>query len=174
MAVWLWHWNQSPIIPMKASRRVKAEKSTSSLVNPWRFCSLLSSIAMACCIMNSCHKVVWSIRNTTLKLCAYCAMQFIRNAQNCGETYHGFCTMITHQLTQRCFLLEFLGKNRNHGSTTGFGPRWLFPLPKTEDTAERKVFRYDWEDKRNIETGAVGNTKRPVSEVFWGLEKTLA
>ena len=36
----------------------------------WRFCSLFSSIAMVWCIMNSCHMVVRSIRNTTLKLCA--------------------------------------------------------------------------------------------------------
>ena len=31
-----------------------------------------------------------------------------------------------------------------------------------------------WGDKRNIETGAVGDTKQWVSEVFGGLEKTLA
>ena len=37
------------------------------------------SIAIAWCIMNSCHKVVWSIRNTTLKLCTDCAKQFVRN-----------------------------------------------------------------------------------------------
>ena len=147
MTVWLWHWNQSPIVPMETSRRSKTEKSTSSSVKcegfvhsflglqwrgdhefliqcrtvyylevmrplheairqkrtelwknqsyilhhdnatahtsmlgrtflaknikfgqMWRFCSLLSSIAMPWCIMNSCHEIVRSIRNTTLKL----------------------------------------------------------------------------------------------------------
>ena len=62
----------------------------------WKFCSLFSSIGMAWCIMNSCHKVVRSIRNTILKLCAECAKQFVRNAQNYGKSNHGFCTMITH------------------------------------------------------------------------------
>ena len=32
MGVWLWHWNQSPINPIEASRRGKTEKSTSSSV----------------------------------------------------------------------------------------------------------------------------------------------
>ena len=32
MGEWLWHWNQSPIILMEASRRSKTEKSTSSSV----------------------------------------------------------------------------------------------------------------------------------------------
>ena len=41
-------------------------------------------------IMNSCHKVVWLIGNTTLKLCADCAKQFVRNAQNCGKTNYGW------------------------------------------------------------------------------------
>ena len=63
----------------------------------WEFCSLFSSIEMAWCIMNSCHNVVLSIRNTTLELWADYAKQFVGNAQNCGETSHGFCTMIRHQ-----------------------------------------------------------------------------
>ena len=48
------------------------------------------SCTMESCIMNSCHKVVRSISNTTLKLCA---KQFLRNAQNCGKTKHRVCTM---------------------------------------------------------------------------------
>ena len=66
----------------------------------WRFCSLFSSIAMGWCIMNFCKKVVRSIRYTALKFCADCAKQFVRNAQNCGKTSHGFCTIITHQLRE--------------------------------------------------------------------------
>ena len=47
------------------------------------------------------RKVVRSIRNTTLKLCADCVKQCVRNAQNSGKTYHGFCTLITQQLIHR-------------------------------------------------------------------------
>ena len=45
-----------------------------------RFYSLFSSIGMAWSIMSSCHKVVRSIRNTTLKLCGDRAKQFVRHA----------------------------------------------------------------------------------------------
>ena len=45
------------------------------------------------------------------------------------------------------------------------GPRWLFPLAKTEGTDWRKSFCYDWGDKRKIQTGAVGDTKKCVSEM---------
>ena len=47
-----------------------------------RFCTQFSSIAIALCIRNSCHKIVRSIRNTTLKLWADCAKEFMKNAQN--------------------------------------------------------------------------------------------
>ena len=69
--------------------------------------SLFSSIAMAWCIMDSCHKVIRSIRNTTLKLYADCEKQSVRNAHNCGKTNHGFCTMITHQLTHRYLYVSY-------------------------------------------------------------------
>ena len=39
-------------------------------------------------------KVVLSIRNTTLKLCADCAKQLVRNSQNCEKTNNGICTKI--------------------------------------------------------------------------------
>ena len=70
---------------------------------------------------------------------------------------------------------EFLAKNK-----TVIMPQplysldWLFPLPKTKVSDERKAFCYDWRDKRKIETEAVGDIKKRVSEVFLGLEKTLA
>ena len=57
---------------------------------------------------------------------------------------------------------------------TKLGSRWIFPFPKTEDTDERKAFCYDCGDQRKIETGAVGDAKKHVAEVFRGLEKTLA
>ena len=60
--------------------------------------------------MNSSHKIVRSIWNTTLKLCADYAKQFVRNTQNCGKINYGFCTMITHQLTDWCLCLSFWPK----------------------------------------------------------------
>ena len=62
-------------------------------------------------IMNSCHNVIRSIRNTALKFCGECAMQFVRNAKNCAETNHIFCTMKTDQLLHR-YLCEYLDKNQ--------------------------------------------------------------
>ena len=50
------------------------------------------------------------------------------------------------------------------------GIRWLYPLSKTEDADERKAFCYDWGDKGKIVTGAVGDMKKHVSEVFRVLE----
>ena len=40
-----------------------------------------SKIAMPWRMMNFCHKVVWSIRNTILNLCTDCAKQFVVSAQ---------------------------------------------------------------------------------------------
>ena len=68
---------------------------------------------------------------------------------------------------------EFLAKNETViMSQIPYSPElapWLFPLPKTEDTDERKAFCYNWGDKRKIETGAVGDAKMRFSEVFQGL-----
>ena len=132
-------WRYGYDIETKAHGNTKKSQDWKKHVNfgqMWRFCSLFSSIAMAWCD----HKVVRSIRNTTLKLSADCPKQFVRNAQNCGKTNHWLCTMITHQLTHRCLCLSFWQKqDRNYVSTTiftGLYSRWLFPLPKTEDTDE--------------------------------------
>ena len=65
---------------------------------------------------------------------------------------------------------EFLAKKK----TIITDNRWLFPLSKTKDTDERKVFCYDWGNKRKIERGVVGDTKKRLSEGFRELEKTLA
>ena len=51
-------WNQSSIIAMETSRRAKTEKKLQVRSN------VFFSIAVAWCIMNSCHKVVRSIRIT--------------------------------------------------------------------------------------------------------------
>ena len=46
-------------------------------------------------------------------------------------------------------------------------------LSKTEDTDEIKASCYDWGDKRKMETGAIGHTKKRVLIMFWRLEKKL-
>ena len=151
----------------------KTEKNHVKFGQMWRFCSLFSSIVMAWWIISSCPKVVRSIRNTTFKLCADCTKQFARNAQNYGKTKHGFGIIVTHQLTHRCLCMSFWPKkNRRHASTivfTGLGNRWPFSIPKTEDTDERQAFFYDWEDKREIESAAVGAFQKGFEDwkTFW-------
>ena len=93
-------------------KRPRPKKASFKFVQMWRFCLLFSSIAMAWCIMNSCNKVVRSIRHTTLKLWTDCAKQFVRNTQNCRKTNYGFCTMITHQAHTLMLVREFLFKNK--------------------------------------------------------------
>ena len=104
------------------------------------------------------------IRNIMLNLGADCAKQFVRNVKNCGKTNHGFCanSHIEHIM------------NNSHASTTvfiGLGLSWPFPRLKIEATDERKACCYDWEDKSKIEIGAIGDTKRRVSEVIRGFGK---
>ena len=113
MGIGVWHWSQSWIIPMEAYRRAKTEKKHLKCGQMWRFCSLFFSIAMAWCIMNYCHKVVRSIRNTTLKLYVGCVKQCVRNAQNCGKMNQwilphnnapAYISMLVH---------KFLAKNKS-------------------------------------------------------------
>ena len=121
----------------------------------WRFCSLFSSIVMAWCSCILATRSYGSIRNTTLKLYTDCAMQFVRKAQYYGKTNHG-------------------KKNHNQPPSSyspDLAPADFFLYPKTEDTHGRKAFYYDWGDKIIIETGAVGDTEKRVSEVFRGVEK---
>ena len=89
--VWLWHWNQSPIIPIKA-RQIQV------------------NVKVLLTVCFNCHKIVRSIRNTTLKLCTDCSKQFVRNAQNCEKTNHEFCIMTTDQLTHWYLCVSFWPK----------------------------------------------------------------
>ena len=150
MGVWLWHCNQSPFIRQK---HVKFGQM-------WRFCSLFSSIAMAWCIMNSCHKIVRSIQPWR---------QSLGIRQKRTELWKNQSWILHHDNASVYTSMFVHEQNCNHASTTvftGLGPRWPFPLAKTEDTDKRKAFCYDWEDKRKIQTGAVGVTKKRVTEVF--------
>ena len=115
-----------PNHPYGSVQKSKDQKTHVKWGQIWRFCSLFSSLAMARCIMNSSHIVVRSVKNTTLKLCADCLKQFVRNAQNRGETSHRFCNMIMYQFTYRCLCVSFWHKkkqNRNHASITFFFPK---------------------------------------------------
>ena len=154
---------------MEASRRGKIEKKHFKFGQMWRFCSLFSLIAMACCIMNSWHKVVRSIRNTTLKLWADCAKQFVRNAQNCRKA-QGFCTMKhTSSHIVSCAWVFGQKQNRYHASTnifTGLGHRF----PKLKTPMKGKHFATIKEVKENRNRSCWRYQK----EVFLGLEKTLA
>ena len=55
---------------------------------------------------------------------------------------------------------EFFAKNKTvimnqPPYSSDLAPADFFPLPKTEDTDERKQFCYDGRDKRKIETGVI-------------------
>ena len=56
------------------------------------------------------QEIVWWIRNTTLKF-------WTNWASNSLETHrivdHGFCNMITHQVTHRCLCVSFLLKTKS-------------------------------------------------------------
>ena len=156
---------------LKASRRAKTEKNTTSSVK----CEspLLSSIVMAWCIINTCHNEYYlEVMHRLCKAIRQKRTEVWKNQS--WILHHGKAPAHTLMLVR-----ESLAKNKTlimpqPPYSPDFGPRWLFPLPKTEDTDERKAFCCDWEDKRKIETGAVGDTRKRVSEVFRGLEKSLA
>ena len=143
--------NQSPIISMETSRRAKTEWITLSSIKCHAFAHCSSSIVMAWCMMNSWHKFAWSIGNSSSKSSGKIEL------------------WIMHQLTYQCLCLSFLPKkkNRNHASTTvftGLVPCWLFSLPRTTDTDERKTFCYDWGGKEKIESEKA--SFRSVASVF--------
>ena len=106
--VWLRHWND---IKWQSSEESRPKKHL-KFGRMWRFCLLVSSITITWCIINSCHKVVSSIRNTTLKLRADCPKQFVRNEQNFGKTNYGFFIIIMNQLTHRCLSMSFWPKKK--------------------------------------------------------------
>ena len=53
---------------------------------------------------------------------------------------------------------------------------WLYgyDIATKAQLSQWKAFCNDWGNKRKIEAAAVGDTEKPVSEVFRVLEKTLA
>ena len=82
IGVWQWYWNQSPIIPMEASRRAKTEKSTSS----WG-----SNVKVLLTVFFECNGVVHhEFLPQVPKVNKKCYFElmwqlsaFVRNAQNC-------------------------------------------------------------------------------------------
>ena len=101
-----------PNHPNGSAQKSQDRKKKVKFVEMGRFSSLFSSIELVWWIMKSCHKIVRSIRNTNLKLWADCEKQYVRNTQNSGKTNHGFYTMITCQLTDRCLCLSFWPKTK--------------------------------------------------------------
>ena len=75
----------------------------------------------------------------TVKLCADCAKQFVRNAQNCGNLNHGFCKMIKHQLTHRCLCKSktVIMSQLPHSLDLSPANFFLFPKLKTQMKGKR-------------------------------------
>ena len=98
--------------------------------------------------MNSCHNIVRSIQNTTLK-----RPELLKNQS--WILHHDNTQAHTSMLVRK-----FLAENKTV----------IMPQPPySPDLAPADFFLYP-----KIETGAVGDTKKRFSEVFRGLEKTLA
>ena len=51
-----------------------------------------------------------------MKLCADCAKQIVRNAQNCGKTNHLFSTIVTHRYRTSLLVRVFVEKNKTVNS----------------------------------------------------------
>ena len=81
------------------------------------------------------------------------------------------------------FVRDFFGQkqNSNHASTdpdlfkkvTAGDESWMhgYKIETKAQSSKWESFCYDWRDNRKIETGAVGDNKKGVFEVFRGLEK---
>ena len=107
---WLWHMVKLPWTLSLATLARQDRKKRAKFGRMWRFCLQFSSIAVAWCIMSSCHRIERSIRNITCKLCAICEKQSARNARICGKTKIAFCTTITPLLIHRCLCANFWPK----------------------------------------------------------------
>ena len=68
---------------------------------------------------------------------------------------------------------KFLAKNKTviMSQLPFLVPADFFLFPKLKTPIKGNRFATFWGDKRKIETGAVGDTKKSVSEGFRGLEK---
>ena len=79
-----------------------------------------------------------------------------------GRTvFHGFCIMITHQLSHRCLWVSFWPRTQPPHSPDLASADFFFWRHRWME-----AFCHDWGDKRKIRTTAVGDTKKRVSECF--------
>ena len=111
-------------------------------------------------IMNSCHKVLRLIRNTTLKLWGNCAKQFIRNARNFGKSKQAFCTAITHQLTHDSLCVSFyvIMPQPPYSPHLATADSFLFPKLKTPMKAKRFTMIEEINEKSKQELLAVSKS----------------
>ena len=124
-----WHWNQSHVIPMEASRRTKIEKSMTN-----------SNVKALLIVFFDCNGVMhheFLPQGRTINKEYYVEVRGRLHEANrqkfCAfeKTNHGFCTVIMHQLTHRCWCVSFLQKNKTiitpqPSDFTEFGLRWIF------------------------------------------------
>ena len=93
--------------------------------------------------MHFCYKTVRSIRNTTLKLCTDCVKQFMRNAQNCGKTNHGFLYHDNAPTDISMLVREGLARNETviiSQPSPDFTPTGFFLCPNPKTPMKRKHF----------------------------------
>ena len=120
---WLWHMARLLWAKHKFNSGLNGLRQTLRRCQ-WRYSSF-SSITMAWRIMNSWYKVVRSIRNTTLKLCADCAKQFVRNEQNCRKSIMDLAPWwCTSSHIDACAWVFGQTQNCNHVSTFSSFQNW--------------------------------------------------
>ena len=149
MGVWLWHWNQSPSIPMVAPIRGKTETAR----------QVRSNVKFLLTVFFDCNGVVHfefmpQGRTANKEYCLEVKHRLRKvSRQNRTELYKNQSRILHHDNApaHTSMLADDRKQNRNHVSTTvftGLGAWWFFPISKTKDTDKRKVFYYDWGDKK--------------------------
>ena len=95
---------------------------------------------------------------------------------NCGNTIHGFCTIIMHLLTLNWFscIFDQIGHSNDVPATifVRHGSMWLFSVPEAEENYERRTLYHHWWDQNQIAEGSGSHTEKWVPEVLQRLKKS--
>ena len=132
MDVWLRHWNQSPIMPMEATRRAKAEKSKSSSAKCEDFAHYF-------------FRLQWLDASWILATRSYCQYYY-----SIAPIASSNCQKRTELWKKQSWILHYdnapadtsmLGREVFAKTViTVLGPRWLFPLSILKKPMKEKRF----------------------------------
>ena len=143
MGPWLWYWNEWPNIPMETSRRNKTDKSTSKY--QIQILKFLVTVFFDC--SGVVHHEFLPQGRTVNKNHVIVDNPIMNFAPWYRTSIH----------IDACAWVFGQNQNRNHAIIfIGFGLSWLFPLPKTEATDERKALCYDWRRSTTMQNVITG------------------